>query len=47
MEPFDRERPHHPYTRMQEGPDTLVIFIHGFFGSPRQFWGLSSLAWEK
>lgn len=47
MEPFDREHPHRPYYREKEGADTIVIFIHGFFGSPSQFWDLSAIAWEK
>lgn len=47
MEPFDREHPHRPYYREREGADTIVIFIHGFFGSPSQFWELSAIAWEK
>ena len=32
MEPFDRQHPHRPYYREREGSDTIVIFIHGFFG---------------
>lgn len=47
MEPFDREHPHRPYYREQEGSDTIIVFIHGFFGSPSQFWELSQIAWEK
>lgn len=47
MEPFDREHPHRPYYRDREGSDTIVVFIHGFFGSPSQFWDLSAIAWEK
>lgn len=47
MEPFDRKHPHRPYYREREGADTIVIFIHGFFGSPSQFWALSRQAWEQ
>ena len=47
MEPFDRQHPHRPYYREREGSDTIVIFIHGFFGSPSQFWELSKTAWEQ
>lgn len=47
MEFYDKTRPHAAYYAACPGANTLVVFIHGFFGSPSQFWKMSKLAYEQ
>ncbi len=37
---------HQPFEKLQDG-DTLVLFVHGFAGSPNQFRNLAALAYRQ
>jgi len=38
---------HDPFERMHTGADTIVVFSHGFIGSPGQFEDLADLAYQN
>lgn len=43
---YQPRNPHQAYDKLRKECDTIVIFIHGFLGSPRQFSGLADFVYD-